>query len=63
MNTSKVGYNEAWVKSVSYQEFAKHNEHLKHLTDLKADYERITGKKVEAENTASEKPKGKNKQG
>lgn len=57
MNTSKVGYNEAWVKSVSYEEFAKHNEHLKHLTHLKADYERITGKKVEPETKAAEKPK------
>lgn len=61
MNSSKVGYNEEWVKSVSYDEFHKHNAHLKHLTDLKADWERITGKKVEAEHTADEKPKAKKK--
>jgi len=61
MNTSKVGYNEAWVKSVSYDEFHKHNAHLKHLTNLKEDWERITGKKVEGEAKTEEKPKTKAK--
>lgn len=44
-----VKHNEKWVKTVSLEEFLKHQEHHKDDTDLKADYERITG--------AVEKPK------
>ena len=42
-----VGYNEAWVRSVTFEEFALQMDCYKADTDLKADYERITGKSIE----------------
>jgi len=52
---TKTGYSEEWVKSVTFEEFSKAMDHIKALTWLQGDYERITGKKVSAQKVESKK--------